>query len=253
MGFRSAGALLLIAVSLAGCANLKLDRRASRIGLEWAAIPGGTFVQGDVFMIENPDALPLHEVDLGDFLISRYETTFSQYDRFATAAGRRVPEAVDGVRGNRAVVDVDWEDARAFCAWVGGRLPSESEWEYAAAGGGDKQIWAGTDDESDVDEYLRYRKNSGSTATTVGQKLPNRFGLFDMSGNVSEWIGDYYQYYPGENEVPSRYDLETFDIRILRGGDFTMDLEVARTYWRAGTLKDVRSSAIGFRCARDPR
>ena len=251
MGFRSASAFLLIGVTLAGCASLKLDRRASRIGLEWVTIPGGTFVQGDVFMIENPDALPLHEVTLGDFELSRYETTFSQYDDFATDTGRRVPEALDGVRGDRAVVDVEWDDANAFCAWIGGRLPTESEWEYAAAGGVDKQIWAGTNDESDVDEYLRYRKNSGPAATTVGQKLPNRLGLFDMSGNVSEWIGDYYQFYPGEGETPSRYDLENFDIRILRGGDFTMELEVARTYWRAGTLKDVRSGAIGFRCAKD--
>lgn len=253
MRLRPAATLLLFAVALAGCANLKMDRRASRIGLEWVPIPGGTFVQGDVFMIENPDALPLHEVELADFLISRYETTFSQYDDFVAATGRRLPESTDGARGDRAVVDVDWEDASAFCAWVGGRLPSESEWEYAAAGGVDKQIWAGTDDESDADEYLRYRKNSGPTSTTVGEKLPNRFGLFDMSGNVSEWIGDYYQYYPGENEEPSRYDLDTFDIRILRGGDFTMELEVARTYWRAGTLKDVRSNAIGFRCAKDAR
>ncbi|MBO6574970.1 MAG: SUMF1/EgtB/PvdO family nonheme iron enzyme [Rhodothermales bacterium] len=242
---------LFTAALLTGCASLKESRRAERIGIEWVTIPGERFVMGDTAMIENPDALPLHEVDLTPYALTRYETTYHQYDAFARATERRMPGDVDGVRGDRAVVDVDWEDASAFCAWIGGRLPSEAEWEFAAGGGVDKQVWAGTNDEAEAGDYVRYRGNANAHPAQVGRKKPNQFGLYDMSGNVSEWIGAYYQYYPEPGEEPSRYDLETFDIRILRGGDFTMELEVARTYWRAGTLKDVRSNAIGFRCARD--
>lgn len=220
------------------------------VGLEWVPIPGAVFVQGDTFEAENADALPLHQVAVDDFMMSRFETTFHQYDLFADARDRRLPESDLG-RDNRAVTDVDWEEASAFCAWVGGRLPTESEWEFAAAGGPEKQMWAGTSDSSEADEYVRYRKNSGVSDTEVGRRLPNIFGLYDMSGNVSEWIGDYYQFYPEDAESPSQYDLRNFEIRILRGGDFTMELDVARTYWRAGTLKDVKSNAIGFRCARD--
>jgi sulfatase modifying factor 1 len=242
---------VLTATGISGCAGLKESRRAEAIGIEWVSIAGARFVQGDTFLIENPDALPLHEVTLADFKITRYETTYAQYDAFAKETVRPQPAAVNGLRGDRAVTGVDWQDAIDFCAWLGARLPSEGEWEYAAAGGVDKQLWAGTNDEFDVDEYVWHRTNSSFGPEVVGRKLPNRFGLYDMSGNVSEWIGNYYQYYPEEGEEPAKYDLETFGIRILRGGDYTMDLEVTRTYWRAGTLKEIESPAIGFRCARD--
>lgn len=242
------GSALLLAVS--GCAGLKESRRAERIGIEWVAIPGATFVMGDTIMIENPDALPLHEVTLADFQITRYETTYAQYLDFARSTGRRIPTAVGDAVGNHAVSDVDWDDAVAFCAWIGARLPSEAEWEYAAGGWPDKQAFAGTDLESDAGDYVQYRSNAPAHPSEVGRKLPNRLGLYDMSGNVAEWIGAYYQYYPEQGEAPARYDLEQFDIRIVRGGSYSMDLEVARTYWRAGTLRDVTSPAIGFRCAR---
>jgi formylglycine-generating enzyme required for sulfatase activity len=207
-------------------------------------------MMGDTFELENTDALPLHAVDLSDFQITRYETTFHQYDLFAHQTGRRLPEAENGARGNHAVTDVDWDDAIAYCDWIGARLPSEGEWEFAAAGGAEKQRYAGTDSAEVAGDYGRYRVNATANSGIVGRKLPNRFGLFDMSGNVAEWIGDYYQSYPSPGEEPSRYDLKTFNIRILRGGSYTMELELTRTEWRAGTLRDIRSPAIGFRCAR---
>jgi formylglycine-generating enzyme required for sulfatase activity len=247
---RAALSILILLIVAPGCTGLKETRRAKRIGLEWVTVPGITFVMGDTIMIENPDALPLHEVEIAPFEISRYETTYAQYDDFARATRGRMPEAIDDATGDHAVSDVDWDDARAFCEWIGARLPAESEWEYAAGGWPDKMAFAGTNFEENVGEYVLYRKNAPAHPSEVGQKLPNRFGLYDMSGNVAEWIGAYYQYYPEPGEQPAKYDLEQFDIRIVRGGSYSMDLEVARTYWRAGTLKDVTSPAIGFRCAR---
>ena len=88
-------------------------------------------------------------------------------------------------------------------------------------------------------------------AYPVGNKAPNEFGLYDMSGNVAEWIGEYYQSYP-ENAVDAVIaDTTLFDLRIIRGGSVWAGQPITRTYWRTGTLKEVRTPSVGFRCARD--
>lgn len=205
---------------------------------------------GDTFEVSNQDALPLHHVVVAPFLVLRYEVTFRQYDAFARATGRRLPDDAGTTREDQAVVDVDWDDAASFCAWIGGRLPSEREWEFAAAGGPLKQTYPGTDDPDSVDAYVRHRVNSLGMPGVVGRRRPNAFDLYDMGGNVAEWVGAFYQFYPEDGEEPVWVNLDDRGIRILRGGSYSMEPEIARTYWRAGTLREVRSPAIGFRCAR---
>ncbi len=220
------------------------------MGIEWVDIPGGRYLMGDAFEGSNQDALPLHHVDVAPFRLLRYEVTFRQYDAFAGATNRRLPDASGTTRGDQAVVDVDWDDAAAFCDWIGGRLPSEREWEFAAAGGPGKQLFPGTSDPDSVDAFVRHRTNSVGMPGVVGRRLPNAYGLFDMGGNVAEWVGAFYQFYPADGEEPDWVDLGDRGIRILRGGSYSMEPEIARTYWRAGTLREVRSPAIGLRCAR---
>lgn len=245
------GLLVVLGVLMTGCAGTRAARRAEAIGLRWVTIPGGPFRMGDTFRESNPDAIPVHEVVLAPYRLAVTETTVGQYRRFVLATGHAWGDPGTAALDDMAVSDIDWDDAAVFCAWIGGRLPSEQEWEFAAAGGPDKQLFAGTNLVDSLSAFARYRGNSVAQAGPVAHKLPNRYGLFDMSGNVAEWIGAYYQFYPKPGETPVYSDEATSGIRIIRGGSFSMEPEITSTFWRAGTLRDVTSPGIGFRCVKD--
>ncbi|HET6528871.1 MAG TPA: SUMF1/EgtB/PvdO family nonheme iron enzyme [Balneolaceae bacterium] len=214
-------------------------------------IKGGSFKMGDVYGDDNPDALPVHSVTLSNFKIGQYEVTYRQYDAFARRTGRPLPPADSLGRGNRAVVYIDWNDARAFCRFHGGRLPTEQEWEYAARSGGKKVKFAGTNSVDSLHAYAFIESNSAAHSFPVGLKKPNAAGLYDMSGNVLEWIGAYYPLYPKEGEKPEWADLNKPGVRILRGGSFAEPANIASTYWRVGMLMDAKAPDVGFRCV-DP-
>ena len=206
---------------------------------------------GDFHTGENEDALPVHRVVLSPFVIDRYEVTYEEYDAFATERGLPLPDDDGFGRGARAVANVSWDEAMEYCASRGLRLPTEQEWEYAARSGGQEDVYSGTSDADSLGKYARYRLNSVQFSSEGGRKLPNSLGLFDMSGNVAEWVGDYYQFYPETGVEPVYSDLEVSGIRIVRGGYFDHDEAILRTYWRTGTLKETETFSIGFRCAGD--
>jgi formylglycine-generating enzyme required for sulfatase activity len=215
-------------------------------------IEGGTFVMGDVYEQKNPDSTPVHKVTLPDFRIGKYEVTYKEYDAFARRTGRELPEADSMGRGNRAVAFVDWYDAKAFCEFHGWRLPTEQEWEYAARSGGKETKFAGTNNIDSLDMYARTSHNNHLPYSfPVGSKKPNEAGLYDMSGNLIEWIGGYYQFYPEKGEDPKWAKLEKGGIRILRGGSFKEGRNIASTHWRVGMLTDAKQYDVGFRCV-DP-
>lgn len=243
-------ATLLLLVS-SGCTGSRMAAELTDLGYEWVPIPGGTYMMGDTWEGTNPDAIPAHPVSVPDLDVSRYETTVAQYDWFTARTGRPMWQPDNPDRGARAISEVVWQEGVDFCTYIGGRLPTEQEWEYLAAGGPDKQKFPGTDNAEEVEDYARYRENALAEAFVVGSREPNRFGLFDMGGNVAEWISAYYEKYPAPGQEPIWHDLETFDMRLVRGGGFSSELAVTATYWRAGTLQDIRSPSIGFRCVRD--
>lgn len=243
---RSLSVFLLI-----GCAGCTLFRSTPDLPLpEKVAVAGGTFLMGDVFDYDNTDALPVHEVTVAGFEIMTHEVTFDQYDAFAKATGRPLPEDDGRGRGPRAVVKVNWDEAQAFCAVHGARLPSEVEWEYAARSGGQDHRYAGTDALRTLPEYAWFDNNHLGvfTGIPVRQKKPNPLGLYDMSGNVHEWIGTYYQFYPKPGVPPENSDLKASAIRILRGGSYDGLADYTQTFWRMGTLAEERADNIGFRC-----
>ena len=243
--------LIALAVLLSlgsGCALFRKAADPMRPAL--VEVEGGTFEMGDWYERENPDAVPVHTVEVETFHLGRYEVTYEQYDAFAEATGRRLPDDGGYGRGSRPVTDVTWDEAAAFCAYHDLRLPTEVEWEYAARDGGERRLYAGTDDEAMLADYAYYNENALAYAMPVGMKQPNALGLYDMSGNVSEWVGAYYEQYPAAGETPVYKDFSQPGFRLTRGGNFHRDADPARTYWRAGTLNDIRSFAIGFRCAR---
>ncbi len=141
------------------------------------------------------------------------------------------------------------DDAMDICAFFGTRLPSEME--YVAAGGTAKQKYAGSSSDELIDEYAHHRINSHGQSLPVGQKKPNLFGLHDMSGNVAEWVNKYYEKYPEPGRTSIFDNPDERDMRLVRGGSVSSEFHVTRTYWRAGTLRQMRTPSIGFRCARD--
>ena len=180
--------------------------------LDMAYAEGGEFIMGDTRGIGDPNEKPSHSVTLDDFYISIYEVTNRQYAAFLTEIGQHADNLIvwldiddedskifraEGkyyvIPGyeNYPVTEVTWEGAVKFCEWAGGRLPTEAEWEYAARGGkyGNNYFYPGSDD---LNVAGWYWLNSEGDIHPVAELEPNELGIFDMSGNVHEWCGDWY-------------------------------------------------------------
>jgi formylglycine-generating enzyme required for sulfatase activity len=133
------------------------------------------------------------------------------------------------------------------------RLPTEAEWEYAARSGGKAEKWAGTNNESEVSDYAWYEKNSGGKTHPVGQKKPNGLGLYDMSGNVWEWVEDWYEvdYY---DKTPKDNPLNTnpSHAKSMRSGPWSVPLHAVRTVYRGSDIPNSICDGLGFRIAKTP-
>lgn len=133
------------------------------------------------------------------------------------------------------------------------RLPTEAEWEYAARSGGKIEKYAGTSNDSELGKYAWYYENSGNKTHPVKQKRPNSLGLYDMTGNVWEWVSDWYDenYYknsPKDNPKGS----STRTLSVLRGGSWLILGRYSRTAYRDGFYPVIRVNSFGFRLARTP-
>jgi formylglycine-generating enzyme required for sulfatase activity len=249
-----------------------------RSGGDRVLIPAGEFLMGSPEGEGESNEHPQHKVYLDAFFVDKTEVTNASFKKFADAV-HYVTEAekggaswvFDGGRlqqknhatwkdphGNGKgiadkldlpVVRVNWSDAGAYCKWAGGRLPTEAEWEKGARGGTNTKYSFG-DDESKLDKYAWYADNSGSQAHPVGQKKPNQYGLYDMHGNVWEWVSDrydakYYRTSPEKN--PQGPDFGAG--RALRGGASANLRNGLRSAFRAACGQDDWSISFGFRCA----
>ncbi|AUB80294.1 hypothetical protein THSYN_04545 [Candidatus Thiodictyon syntrophicum] len=192
--------------------NLRDPLRDGPAGPAMVWLPGGTFTMGQDDS-QWDDEKPAHPVRLGAFSIGQYPVTFAEFDRFCAATGRTQPEDRGWGRGERPVINVDWEDAKAYCGWLSKetgetyRLASEAEWEYACRAG-TKTRWSCGDDESRLEDYGWYAKNAGDQTHPVGEKRPNAWHLHDLHGNVWEWCRDWYaaDYYKQSVESAVRTD-----------------------------------------------
>lgn len=239
---------LILAISTLLTASCSIFKKTLKpYAPELVTVEGGSFMFGDFYERTNTDALPLNEVNVEPFLIGKYEVTYAQYDQFALSTGRELPDDGNFGRDNRAVVNITWDEAFAFCKSLGYRLPSEIEWEFAARSGGKEQVIAGARSMDLLKEYAIVRSSGINFSFMVGTKKPNDLGLYDMSGNVFEWIDEFYQFYSLPDQ---KHDNDADAIRIIRGGSFGEEEMATRTYWRVGTLRDVAATDIGFRCAK---
>jgi len=207
-------------------------------GLTYVWIPPGTFQmgcsKGDTQCSPDGNEKPAHLVTISKgFWMGQTEVT---QDAFSRVTGQS-PGNFEG--GQLPVNQVRFDDAQAYCQAVGMRLPTEAEWEYAARAGDTSARYG------DVDSVAWYVSRSASRTHQVGQKAPNKFGLYDMLGNVSEWVSDFYgPYSPGAQTDPQTTAGEK---RIARGGSWEFGAEEARASARF-TPTDGSKRSLGLRC-----
>lgn len=222
-------------------------------------LPAGAFRMG-LSDLAGGDTIPERDLQVGAFGIGTHEVTFAHYDRFARATGRRLPEDFGWGRGDRPVVGVSWSDAEAYVVWLSHqtgqryRLPSESEWEFAARGGGRGSYWWGFGVEPGRAACFNCRSPWDNRSTApVGSFPPSPYGLYDTAGNVMEWVADCY--HPSYQGAPldgrARQDPDC-RLRIARGGAFNKPSASMRAYVRTKLDPETRLSNLGFRVARDP-
>lgn len=213
-------------------------------------VAGGTFQMG--YANGNLDERPVHSVTVSSFSMDKYEVTVAQYRVFCTATGRTFPAAPSwGWNDNDPIVNVSWNDANAYAAWMGKRLPTEAEWEYAARGGqpgiGHNYYFSGS---NNPDTVMWYSENSGGRPHQVGTKMANELGIHDMSGNVWEWIHDWYaaDYY-SVSPATDPQGPSTGTGRVIRGSSWVRNANISRLTMRTRFEPSHGDSLVGFRCA----
>jgi len=229
-------------------------------GPEMVVIPAGSFTMGDLWGDGWEDEKPTHQVTIPrNFAIGKNEVTFEEYDQFAKSTGRKLLDDKGWGRSQRPVINVSWDDAVAYAEWLSQqtgkryRLPAEAEWEYAARSGGKEEKWAGTSDENQLGAYAWYDANSGGKTHPVGEKKPNGLGLYDMSGNVREWVEDCnHGTYEGAPDDGSAWTSGDCGLRVIRGGSWGgYTPRALRSANRDRSFPVNRYYAIGFRLVQD--
>ncbi len=219
-------------------------------------IPGHEFTMGKDK--DGADYSPAHQVTVDSFYLDRHEVTNAEYFKFCSETGYKLPETwgtsifrCGPEFPNHPVTGVNWYDAQKYAAWAGKRLPTEAEWEYAARGGlvdnsyPNGQEW----------DVPRRKNNPGENwqnlIVEVASFDTNAFGLYDMSGNVWEWVNDPYdEDYYKDSPAKNPKGPESGGIKSIRGGSWHSGAMCKRIYFRRGLPGNWVDFAVGFRCAK---
>ncbi len=231
---------------------------------EMVVVPAGSFTMGSPSSEpgHSPDEEPQHRVTIArQFAVGRFEVTFEEWDACAADGGCNgyKPSDEGWGRGRRPVINVSWDDAKAYVAWLSKktgksyRLPSGSEYEYATrAGTHTAYPWGNAVGTNNADCHNCGSQWDARQTAPAGSFAPNRFGLFDMVGNVREWTEDcYHSTYSGAPADGSAWIKgANCSQRVVRGGSWLIApafLRSASRYWFAS---DYRLNYLGFRVAR---
>jgi len=238
---------------------------------ELISIPKGTNILGDISGKGINSESPTYKVTIGNsYAIGKYEVTFEEYDYFCTITGRVKPDDEGWGRGRRPVINVTWDDAKAYVEWLSKQtgkeyyLPSESQWEYAARAGAKTNYWWGDKPGDKLAKCVNCATINrcenckdvpliDDGTVEVGSFKPNPFGLYDVHGNVMEWTADCGNKYnpdvPGDGSPRLSGDC---DRHISKDGSWWNNVRFIRASVRGSAVdgRDYKSQHVGFRVAR---
>jgi formylglycine-generating enzyme required for sulfatase activity len=232
--------------------------KAERVGTDGAPavlIPAGAFIMGD------DENSPRREIFLDAFYLDKYEVTVARYAKFLKATGNVRPpdewETADVQSGAELpVVGIDWRDAESYCRWAGKRLPTEAEWEKAARGTDERKYPWGND--APTAEHARFGKpyenpvyRDGVAQVGKHSKGMSPAGIYDLAGNVWEWVADWYAESFPRADVRNPKGPNAGSGKVMRGGGWYDPPERLTTTKRMYASPDQRDDSVGFRCASD--
>ncbi len=222
-------------------------------------VPAGEFTMGD--NQGDDDERPAHRVYLDAFSMDQYEVTVGMYAAFLKATGTAPPPdwkiMNQAQHEKRPVVNATWADAATYCKWAGKRLPTEAEWEKAARGNDGRTYPWGNDSPTRLHaSFGKTKWDNHAALVPVGtfEDGKSPYGIYDLAGNVSEWVSDWYDYgnyyknSPGQNPKGPT----TGDFKVIRGGSWNSDPQFLRTASRYANWPTVQDDNNGFRCAKTP-
>ena len=226
--------------------------------IEFADIPAGTFTMGSPVTEQGrQDDEIQHEVTLSAFKMSKYCVTVEQYNIFCESTGRKKPRYGPYGDDKMPVTWVTWDDAKTFAEWMGCRLPTEAEFEYAARANTTTPFYTGvclSTDQANFngkEPYLNCEKGiKRNKPIPVGSFAPNAFGLYDMHGNMVEWCSDWYGPYNIDEKINPK-GAETGYIKVFRGGGFWQPAWRSRSACRGGDPPVHWGDGISFRIVKD--
>jgi len=253
--------VILALVVFAGCMNVATDQALTTTnigyveafsGIALARVPGGSFIMGSPEDEKGRDSSegPSHTVHINAFYLGTCEITQGQWKKIM---GDNPPAFKSG--DTYPVENISWMDAQKFIrllskkSGISFRLPTEAEWEYACRAGTQTPFFSGSDNETLL-EYAWFDRNSGGETNPVAARLANKWGLFDMHGNVSEWVGDGRRGYLSREERNPQ-GPPTAHKAIHRGGAWLYPAYMCRSAKRITAPKDFRTHIIGLRVALD--
>jgi formylglycine-generating enzyme required for sulfatase activity len=253
--------LTIVLFMAAAIAQAQAPIVTNYVDMTFISIPAGSFIMGagPGFQGDGEYERPAHEVIISKtFRLSRSEVTIEQWNRVMGGVKFYGEKKRDG-KGQGPIYNVSWDDANEFVRRLNElegttkyRLPTEAEWEYAARGGTTTAYFFGDDPKQINDHAWCGGGFAKGTPQPVMGKKPNPFGLYDMLGNVSEWVSDWFSpNYYSQKIKRNPKGPPSGEEKVHRGGSYASDPKTCQSAWRETDLPSVESLIIGFRVAYD--